>query len=90
MNYTGFLKFDHETDTWQNFTDLSDSDVGPMQKELIEYRSRAEYKSTLANTSDNQLIGIQTCLNNNVETHCIGPIFHSEIISAIKERIKNV
>ena len=90
LNYTGCLKFDHETDIWQNCTDLLDSDVEPIQKKLIEYRTRAEYKSTLANKSDNELIGIQRCLRYNFDQHFIGPIFYSEILSAIKERIKNV
>ena len=88
LDRVGYLNFNHETDTWQNFTDLSDSDVDLVK--LIEPRSRAEYKSALESKSDNELAGIQTMLLHSVECNAIGPIFHSEIVSAVNERIKNV
>tara|TARA_B110000285_G_C15012989_1_gene557467 strand:- start:547 stop:912 length:366 start_codon:yes stop_codon:yes gene_type:complete len=88
LNSAGYVKFNHEADTWYNFTDLSDSDVELVK--LIEPRSRAEYKSILEAKSDNELAGIQAMLIHNVESNVIGPIFHSEILSVIKERIKNV
>lgn len=88
LNYRGFVDFDYEKDHWVNFTDLSDDDVGLAQ--LLEPRSRVEYRSILENKTDNELIGIQHNLPHNVQHNCIGPIFHSEIIFAIGKRIKNV
>lgn len=85
--YTGCLKFDYETDTWKNCTNLSESDLEPVKEKLIETKSRAEYRSTLAQQTNEELCKIQDCLLRNVETHSIGPIFHSEIIAALKERI---
>lgn len=86
INYIGCLRFDNETDTWKNGTNLSESDLGSIQEKLIEHKSRAEYRSILAKQTNDELSKIQECLIRNVETHSIGPIFHSEIISALKER----
>ena len=88
LDCVGYLNFNHETDTWHNFTDLPDSDVDLVK--LIEPRSRAEYRSILESKSDHELGGIQTMLLHNVECNVIGPIFHSEIVSAVNESIKNV
>lgn len=88
LDCVGYLKFNHETDKWQNFTNLSDSDVDLVK--LIEPRSRAEYKSTLESKLDKELAGIYTTLVHNVECNTVGPIYHSEILYAVKERIKNV
>ena len=93
LKYNGYFKFDHETDKWQ-FQDQrsvlgSEIDLGPIHEKIIEHKSRAEYRLTLANQTDDELRKTQECLKSNVETHCIGPIFYSEIISALNERIKN-
>ena len=88
LKYVGHLEFDYEKDKWTNSTNLSDYEAGIVQ--LLEPRSRLEYRVALENKTDNELIGIQDILMENLKNNCIGPIFYSEIIFAIEKRIKNV